>query len=478
VRWLAVLTLVAGCGRLGFDPLGGGIGPSECQFAPEPNDTLDDATPIAFDAPVDGLLCQTDRDVYSIDLVAGEEVAIDVERTGTGWPTIELVDADGVARAVRTYGSRLTGFANRDGRYFVRIAGVAATLGTRYSVTVSKIGGRHIFVAPTGDDSGQGTFAMPLQRFDIAIGRLVPGDTLVLLDGAYTVARNNRFAVHCSVHQSGTATAPIRVVALTDRRAHVVGDGMEDTLRMDSGCAYFAIEGLFVENVDNSAGISGSAIAMVNTSHMTVRRVLARHNNRFINSHLIEANDSSDMLVEDTEIYDFHRDGLQMFNTQRGTVRRVYVDSRDNADVSGGYTSMPTNKGDVAVAIDHSSNALVENAISVGNGSMQNVSTADIDNVDAHWFGNISLETDYGFISSIITGGAQNTIRTRYENCVAIDSTYVGFYIRSNMDAVCTRCTTIGALIDGYSADQLSVQPRTSSSRCIGNVISGAVAGV
>jgi hypothetical protein len=475
VRWFGVLLLAGSCGRLGFDPVSDGDFVAACDKAPEPNDSFADATPLAFDAEATALLCQGDRDVYAIDLLAGEEVSINISADGPGWPTIELVDADDVPRAVRTYASSMTGFADRDGRYYVRVAGVAATNGTAYRVTVDKLAGRHIFIAPSGDDLGPGTFAQPLQHFGVAISRLVPGDTLVLLDGNYSEPQNDRVRVHCDLHQSGSATEPIRVVAFTDRRAFVLGDGVESTFRIDSGCAYWSIEGLHLENQDNATSNNGTALNLENTSHITVRRILARHNNRYINSHVIEVADSSDILVEDTEIYDFHRDGLLFFGVQRGTARRVLAASRGYADVAGGYPSGPTDKGDTGIAVGHCRDVVVENTISVGNGADTNDAGYGVDCTDTHYFGDIAIGNDYGFISSIISNGAQNTIRTRYESCIAIDARYDGFYVRSNMDGSCTGCTTINSQGHGWQADQLSTQPRTSSSSCINCLAVGSV---
>ncbi|HUS31085.1 MAG TPA: right-handed parallel beta-helix repeat-containing protein [Kofleriaceae bacterium] len=467
MRWVVALCLVAGCGRLGFDAVTGDDVPATCDAAPEPNDSIATATPLELGRETGGRLCKGDVDVFAIELAQAEEVAVTITSEGPGWPSIELVSNDG-ARAPKTYASRLTGFADRTGTFYVRVAGVAPVDGTPYRLTVTKLTGRHIFIAPTGNDAGPGTFDVPLQTFDAAFGRAMPGDTLVLRDGDYTVANNNRIWATCNVDaMSGTQDAPIRLVAFTERRAFMLGDGNEDAIRFDGGCAYWSIEGLRVENQDRVGGTSGGAITFNNTSHMTIRRVLARKNNRFINSHVITIADSSDILVEDSEIYDFHRNGLLFYNTQRATARRIYIGSRGSTDVSGGYVSDPADKGDTGVAVSHSRDALVENVISEGNGAQSNVSGYDIDTTDARWLGDVALDNDYGFISSILTGGAQNTVRTRYENCVSVGSASVGFYIRSNMDTSCTACTAIGSATHGWDADLLSAQPRTASSHCI-----------
>jgi hypothetical protein len=468
VRWLVVLCLLAGCGRLGFDAVqGDDVIPATCEAAPEPNDTTATATPLAFDTETGGRLCKDDNDVFAIELSAGEEVAITLTPEGAGWPTLELFSTDG-PRAQRTYLSRLTGFADRTGTFYVRVAGVAPVAGTPYRLTVTKLAGRHWFIAPTGNDAGPGTLDVPLQTFGEAVGRLVPGDTLVLRDGGYTTSQNGNIYASCSVNaMSGTAAAPVRVVAFTERRAFMLSDGLDNTIRLDD-CAYWSIEGLRVENQDNPGGSSGSAISLFNTSNISIRRVLARHNNRYVNSHVISISTSSDILVEDTELYDYHRDGLLFYATSRATARRVFSVSRGTPDISGGYVSTPTDKGDTGITISHSSDALIENTITEGNGTgVSNVSGYDVNATDVHHFGNVALDNDYGFTSSIIVTGAQNTLRTRYENCVAVSSLINGFYIRSNMDASCTGCTAIGSGTHGWNADQLSLQPRTSSSHCI-----------
>jgi hypothetical protein len=469
VRRLAVLCLLASCGRLGFDPIqGDDVVPATCEAAPEPNNTTATATPLALDTETGGRLCKDDSDVFAIELTAGDEVAVSITPEGAGWPTIELIGNDG-PRAQRTYASRLTGFADRTGTFYVRVAGVAPVDGTPYHLTVTKLAGRHWFIAPAGNDAAAGTFEMPLKTFGPAIGRLVPGDTLVLRDGDYTVAQNGFIYARCNVDaMSGTAAAPIRVVAFTERRAFMLSDGVQNTLRLEGGCAYWSIEGLRVENQDNPASGTGAVISLVNTSNIAIRRVLARHNNRYVNTHVISISNSSDILVEDTEVYDFHRDGLQFFGTTRATARRVIVNSRGNADVSGGFASMPPDKGDSGITASHSTDTLIENSISEGNGTGDGTDSGyDVDSVDARHYGNIALGNDYGFTTSILVMGAQNTFRTRYENCIAVSSLIHGFYVRSNMDASCTGCTAINSQVNGWSADQLSLQPRSSSSHCI-----------
>ena len=50
---------------------------------------------------------------------------------------------------------------------------------------------------------------------------------------------------------------------------------------------------------------------------------------------------------------------------------------------------------------------------------------------------------------------------------VAIDSTANGFYLRSNEQASCTRCTAIHSAFSGWSADELTTQPGImASSSC------------
>jgi hypothetical protein len=87
----------------------------------------------------------------------------------------------------------------------VRVAGVTGANGTPYTLAAAKRTNRDMFIAPAGSDTNPGTFAAPLQHFTVAVGKLQPGDTLVLLDGTYTVAQNGAFGVHCDTAASGSA---------------------------------------------------------------------------------------------------------------------------------------------------------------------------------------------------------------------------------------------------------------------------------
>ena len=64
------------------------------------------------------------------------------------------------------------------------------------------------YVSPTGDDGGPGTASQPWRTLTTAIGRLQPGDALVLQSGTYSAP-----GVRSEWTASGTASSPVTIMA-------------------------------------------------------------------------------------------------------------------------------------------------------------------------------------------------------------------------------------------------------------------------
>jgi hypothetical protein len=224
------------------------------------------------------------------------------------------------------------------------------------------------YIAPEGSDENSGvSAASPWQTFDHAVSRLRPGDTLILLDGVYEPATTGRLYVNGENGAlSGTKTAPITIKAQNERRAWIKSDGLDAAVLLRN-VNWWVLDGLRASNTDNpDAQRGGEGIKLVDTRHMIIRRCLAHHNNRYRNSQMIGIVASRDVLVEETEIYNFHRNGFSAYRSEDVTFRRCYANSRGHADLPDGRGShkISDDGGDRAFVGYHASNFLVENSIS------------------------------------------------------------------------------------------------------------------
>ena len=450
---VAAIVLIAGCGRVGYDPVASG----RCPDAHEPNDTIALATPLAVGASVDATLCPGDVDVFAVDLAAGQEIEATVTPMGPGWPTIELRSA-GAVRTVETLEPSSSMFADRDGPFYVVVGGLASAVGTPYRLAVTLRGGHHVFVAPTGDDASPGTFEEPWRHLDVSVDRLVPGDVLVLEDGLYGPSEG-ALSVDCSSGAvSGTPEQPIRIAALTERAAEVTADGSRAAAVFRGGCAWWTIEGLHLENADLASSTTGEGLYISASDHIVARRVLAAHSNPSANVSVISVYNSSNVLVEECEVYDFHRSGISVWNGEGTIVRRNYAASRSSPE-------SPSGSGfDVA----GTTGVVLENNVDEGNGAFSAYDGYGHDLEDTRIIGNAALNDGFGFISSIFDGTSYSNSRTQVVDHVSIGARSHGFYFRSNEDASCVRCTSIGSAYSGWVADVIGTAPRPASASCTG----------
>jgi hypothetical protein len=432
----------------------------------EPNDTPAQAVPLALGESIAAGLCLGDVDVYAVTLAAGDELQVDLEVDGAGWPALAIDDDRGAVMALRTLEPTNAGFADHDGTYYVVVDGVAARAGTPYRVTATLRAGPHWFVSPGGNDASPGTFAQPWLRLDTALGKLAPGDTLVLEDGAYTPAANGALVFSCANGvANGTQAQPIRVSAVHERLAELDGTGDQAAIEIDD-CAWWTIERLHLESADLAGSSNGEALTADRDSNLTLRRMLAAHNNRYTNSHVIDIGTSSNVLVEECEVYDFHRDGIELWESTDAEIRRSYAGSRGRADIAGGFVSSNPSRGDSGLSLALSTNALAENDVDEGNDSMGVDAGYGYDSMNALILGCASLGDVYGLVSTLETGPGDNRM-THVEDVAGVASSGVGQYVRSNLGFTCTGCMSVGSLDGGWQADEIATAPRpTASASC------------
>jgi hypothetical protein len=199
---------------------------------------------------------------------------------------------------------------------------------------------------------------------------------LVLLDGTYDGTTSGYPDVRCGTNATnGTADRPITVRADNERAALLNGDASGPPFFMQ-GCSFWTVEGLHGESGDfpnAPAGAVGGSIFVVDTNnaHIVLHRLIGAHPNRYRDSLGLYVGDgSSNVLVEECEIYDFHFHAFEASHSIGVVFRRNYVNSRNTADLLGGYVTLDPARGDHALHLWETQFAVAENNIaeSVRNG--------------------------------------------------------------------------------------------------------------
>ena len=316
------------------------------------------------------------------------------------------------------------------------------------------------YLAPSGSDSNSGTSATsPWKTFGKVFNSskiLKAGDTLILLDGTYDDSKSGYPNISCTSNaNNGTVSAPITIKARNERRAWIKGKGLNNDVFKIANCSYWVIEGLHVSDVDRNNGNVSSrhGLFVRNSNHITIRRVLAERNNRYYNSHPIMLYAVHNSLIEDVEIYYFHRHGLSFGGGGTGnTIRRVYAHSRNYADIAGGYPSSGIDgaKGDTGITIYPGSNHVIENVIMENVANAVTLGHAINTTENNRCFGCIALNTRYGFVTD--GGGSTSSTRPRnisLQNSVAINSSVYGVDLLSTVNGNLTNVSLFNGGLHG-----------------------------
>jgi parallel beta-helix repeat protein len=285
------------------------------------------------------------------------------------------------------------------------------------------IRGRTFYLATDGKDEHNGQSPDHAWRtFMASIPKLEAGDTLIVRNGTYNASNSGYPNIDCTTAKKGTRERPITIKAENERQAFIRGDGSATPFYM-SGCAFWVIQGLHLENVNNINQRGDRDAIMVfknNVDYLTIKNNLIAKTNQdgtsntnYMNQHaiLLQGNNS---LIEENEIYWFHRHGIILTNSSGNTVRRNYANSRGCSPtgcnkqwtgpqcpngVSCNICAVACDKGDSAYIMYTGANAtnnVFENNISEGNGTVLFFNGHYTNNDGNQAFGNISLHDDYG----------------------------------------------------------------------------------
>lgn len=222
-------------------------------------------------------------------------------------------------------------------RWFLIIAALLWSIPVSFATTY--------YISPSGSDSNNGTgTGTPWRTFTKAFSVATCGDTLTLRNGTY--GDGNSTGKIALPGRICTEVSPLTIRAENPRQARINDSGSGFAINLTNGTKYIVLDGLVANSTNNSApAASGTCSTGMpfngNTvSFITIKNSLFYNPNKYCNAHVILFNTSTDSLVEDTELYDFHRHGIAGFTSRRITARRVYAHERLGS-ISGGYTPYP-----------------------------------------------------------------------------------------------------------------------------------------
>ena len=301
------------------------------------------------------------------------------------------------------------------------------------------------FIATNGNDQNPGTQSQPWKTWAFALQQLSPGDTLIAKDGIYDVANGAGFpSIDCSGdYANGTVADPITVKAENERQAIIFKESQQGDLPAFDilHCSDWVIQGLTLmrEPQNDVVNGGGQLFRAVSSDHLTIRRLLSYQVDTWECGAGIYIFDTTNSLIEENEIYAFHRHGLQLRGGTNNEIRRNYAHNRGVERVSSACSDESTLFLSYTSGENIWENNIAENDDRHGFGMVSDT-VFDLDQdgiIDGNyvhngggnkWLGNISLnsETTAGLILGTKTpyGGAD--VEDEYvENHVAYQNSPV-----------------------------------------------------
>ncbi len=313
------------------------------------------------------------------------------------------------------------------------------------------------YVGDGGSNANSGTLRAPWLTWAHAFSKSTCGDTLIVMDGRYTKEINGKF----SLSKSCTPKTTYTVIAQNERQAFLVGDG-DDAVISISNSAYVTVQGLSVRDIENPSGKAHSNVMVLKSNHITLMRLLVTHNNRSLNSHLIQLSDTTSSVLEENELYFFHRHGIILNRTTNSVVRRNYCNARSASGIQGGYNGVSGDNGtgDDCIVVYPGDDNIIENNISDGT-MLKGFSVQALGAGRGNKFlGNIALGPTIGLSLDVRTGSGSNYMPrdTVVENMVVINASDTGIRSRGARNTRCDQCMVLSSK-NGLLADTVSAAP-------------------
>ena len=325
------------------------------------------------------------------------------------------------------------------------------------------------YLSPTGSNSNTETQAQnpatPWLTFSFALANGAGcDDTLVLLNGTYgdgtSTGKPDIVSLVC------TAGHEFTLKALNSRQARINDDGTGYAIRVRTS-AYLIFDGLVRNSTDNnyittSTAELGIPMHVSNSNNITVKNGLCRNPNRYGNNSCTFFVTVTNGVVQDEEVYNFHRHGVVTIPGTSVRVTRLYCNPRTGGLAPPGYPNgNGTNGADACFAYYPCNNCIGENIIADGTGGK----TLELAEMNASGqvalsgnklLGSIGLNTWSGACVKIGARGAtlqlmpqSNTVT----NVVCKGGVGTGIYSRGGKNTQVNNSSVISTTNSGFLAD-------------------------
>ncbi len=348
-----------------------------------------------------------------------------------------------------------------DGTYSVKLWAANAHGGNGANDFVQKTGfitvsltGDVYYIAPDGADNNLGTSTtLPWGTFAHAMSKLLPGDTLYLMDGTYTGANKGTGTsaiLHITV--SGTTNQPIIIKAVNDGQAIIDGNNIRKTLLI-SNQSNLTLEGLIIKNS------SWSSLEIGGVSDLVLRRISAYNG---VGGFSIFGG-SDNILIEDCIASGTGRLQYNIRKSKNVIVRRCW--GRSQSEELGG----------APFQIYGSDDGIIENSIGLGDSTKKNgtglIVWCNSDNVSADRnkiYGNVM----YGMKGSGYSDASKNhrTEDNTFLNNISINNKF-GFSHRGDANLLVDKMTWAGTKNGIFALSEFPFdKPKDSDYEIYGNI--------
>lgn len=228
-----------------------------------------------------------------------------------------------------------------------------------------------LYLSPSGDDTtGDGTEQAPWKTFGKALGSglFVGGTGLVLLDGDYSATTTGLPRFDCKSTgnaPNGGMGRPVAIAAKNERKARLLAAGRGNALSL-LNCDHYRVSGLDVSSADVvvDAGTTAEIVSMSAVTDVALSRMLVHGTNRYLTGKGVYVNNSSDVVLEESELYAFDV-GLEVESSTNVRIRRSYASAATYADIDGGASTGDPRRGEYGFYLS-GSDVIVENCIDDG----------------------------------------------------------------------------------------------------------------
>lgn len=345
------------------------------------------------------------------------------------------------------------------------------------------------YIDDAGNDAAAGnSTSVPWKTWTKAFSSTNCGDTLIVMDGTYTLTHGAFLLT-----KACTPSNPYTVIAQNERQAYIDGSAGTFVPIYLSGAAYVTVEGLRARSGDKTPSSGGTNLGVCNaynSNHIVFRHLICSHPNRYRNAgHVIQLYNTFDSLLEENELYYFHRHGSYIGGgSGRNVIRRNYCNGRGYVDLDPGTpevenpTDGPTEVGpDDCSLVYPGSDNIFENNIAEGSMLKCYALEAIGATVSNQFLGNICMGGAYnGYALDARTPSSATNMPkdTVLKDSVSIGTTASSFRINGSKNTILTNSAVLTG-VGGFAIDRIDSIPGDGVySATMTNLLASGVTGI